>query len=227
MVRRIVGLDVRGHLLLVDIDENMAFGGLPKPGAGDLPGLEDGVAVGEDDDLTEALQVRHHLQGLGVKQVGEGVVHHPGAHAQDAGIVEVLLPVELEGAQVVGVSDLRPAVGEDLPVAGPGRLSVLLLEVGDQGLLKGIVIEEGIVDVEQKNPFLVQGRLLLKMSGRSQVKVGKLESRRHGAGGQAILPGRPGPLPGSGRNDPHRGVGEIARIAEKQGEIRGLKWRSL
>jgi hypothetical protein len=96
------------------------------------------------------------IERLGMEEGLEGVVDHPRAHAQKAGIVEILLPIELESAQIVGVTDFRPAGEEDLPVAGSCRMAVVLLKVCHQSALEALVIEYGVVDVEEKDPFIVQ-----------------------------------------------------------------------
>ena len=119
VVGRVPALDVGQHLLLVHVDEHAAVEGLPEARPVDLAGLEDGVAVGQDDGRAERGRVlrrpRAH-RGRGGRRTGSRA-GTPTAGA--AWVVTVLEPVALEGAEVVGVAQLLAELLEDPSSAAP------------------------------------------------------------------------------------------------------------
>src|SRR5262245_16199471 len=60
-------------------------------------------------------------------------------------------PIALQRAKIVGVSKLVSQLLEDLPVAVASGSTIFLLEVLPQMILHTIVVEQGIVDVEQEH----------------------------------------------------------------------------
>lgn len=72
MPSRVAILDVVQLPLLMDVDQDTAFDGLVQPGALDLPGLEDDIAVGQDDRLPPGLDPCDHVQRAREQAIGEG-----------------------------------------------------------------------------------------------------------------------------------------------------------
>ena len=73
------------------------------------------------------------------------------AHVEQAQIVHVLDAVLLQGAEVVRVADLRAPCLEDGPVALLAVAPDLALEVAHEVGNHPIVVEQGVVDVEQEH----------------------------------------------------------------------------
>src|SRR5438270_1783791 len=65
-------------------------------------------------------------------------------------VAQVLDAVALERAEVIGVAKLGPELFEDLPVALLALAAEGGLQVAPQILLDPIVVEQGVIDVEQE-----------------------------------------------------------------------------
>src|SRR6185437_757727 len=79
------------------------------------------------------------------------VVHQEQRDSQQVGISQILDSVALKGAQVVGVAKLGPQALEDLPVTRLALGAEGLLEVAPKITFDPVVVEQSVVDVEQKN----------------------------------------------------------------------------
>ncbi len=110
MPRGIALLNRLQHLLLVNIDEHPARHGIPDAGVLNLARLEHHITVGEDYGLAHGLQMRQHLQRLGIETLGEWIVDQEAGHAQQPLLIQVLEPILLQGAQIIDV----PEPGADL-----------------------------------------------------------------------------------------------------------------
>ena len=122
-LRRIEALDVVELLLLVDVDEDLAVERLPQAGPLDLARLENGVAVRQHHRPAPLPNVPDGVQRPGVKPVGERIVDQPARHQQETRIVQVLDPITLERAEIVGIAELAAQLLEDLPSTGRAPLS--------------------------------------------------------------------------------------------------------
>ena len=97
-----------------------------------------------------------------IKLLGEGIVHQKRGHQQQLRVVEILEPVALQGAEIVRIAELRAQLFENRPVAITLGTAELTFEMLAEILLHGIVIEQGIVHIEQKYdiPTLREGPTL-------------------------------------------------------------------
>src|SRR5207253_9689654 len=84
----------------------------------------------------------------------ERVVDQEERHAQQQRIVEVLQAIALQGAEIVGVSELGAQLLEDRPVAVAAGAAELALQIGAEIGLHGVVVEERVVHVEQERDLL-------------------------------------------------------------------------
>ena len=62
-----------------------------------------------------------------------------------------LEPIALECAKIIGVPKLASQLLEDLPVSVVSGRTIFLLEVLPQMVLHTIIVEQGIVDIEQED----------------------------------------------------------------------------
>ena len=107
MPSRVAILDVVQLPLLMDVDQDTAFDGLVQPGALDLPGLEDDIAVGQDDRLPPGLDPCDHVQRAREQAIGEGIGQQVEGNLQEVWIARVLGPIALQGAEVIRIAHLR------------------------------------------------------------------------------------------------------------------------
>src|SRR5262249_15025105 len=142
-------LDVIELLLLVDVDEHAAFDDLAETRALDLARLEDDVAIREDDGRAEAGGVLDRVDRARIEPVCERVVHQEARYGQQRVITRMADARVLERAQVVGVAELRAELLEDLEVLLRAFRADLLHEVAPQVERHPIVVEQGVVDVEE------------------------------------------------------------------------------
>ena len=124
------------------------------PDALDLARLEHDVAVGEDDRLAEAWRRARGVERAGKQPVGERVVDQERRHRQQVRIARVHQSVALQGAQVVGVAELGAQRLEDLEVQLGPRGADLLEQVAAEVGAHPVVVEQGVVDVEQEDDFV-------------------------------------------------------------------------
>src|SRR5215472_11753617 len=151
MLGRIALLDVVQLLLLVNVNQHLAIDGFPQAGALDLARLEDHVAVGEDHARAQLLAVRDGVERTRIEPVGEWVIEQERGHFEDVRIARILDAVALEGAEIIRVAEFLAELLEQhpvalLPLSAKGPSQVFAQVGGDT-----VVVEQGVVDVEQKN----------------------------------------------------------------------------
>ena len=151
MIGRVEACDIVKLFLFVDVDEDTIVEGLPQAGSFHLARLEHGIAVGEDDGGPPLPHVRHHVQCPRIEAIGEGIIDQPTRHSQHLRSMQILRPVTLQRAEVIGVAELAPQLFENLPIAIAGGGAVGLFEVFAQMRLHPIVVDERVVDVEQED----------------------------------------------------------------------------
>ena len=93
----------------------------------------------------------HNIEGLRIDAIGERIVHEPVGGAEDSRIVRLFEPQALERAEIVGVANRAPLLLEDLPVARARAIAMRGLQPFSKVVLNPVVVEERIVDVEQKD----------------------------------------------------------------------------
>ena len=151
MPGRVTLLDRREHPLLVQVDEHPPLDRIPQSRALYLARLEYDIAIGQDHRRPEGAAVREHCQRTRIEAIGEGIIEQKERNTQQLRVVLVLQAIALQRAEVVRITELGAELLEDLPVTVPARKAHLALEVRAQITLHGIVIEKGIVDVEEKD----------------------------------------------------------------------------
>jgi len=84
----------------------------------------------------------------------KGIVHQVRRDGKQVVIVGMVDPVSLEGAEVVGVTEFRVQLLENLPVLSLARESGFSFEIPPKIDRHSIVVEERIVDIEQEDDVL-------------------------------------------------------------------------
>jgi Acetokinase family len=151
MIGRVDTPHIVEFLLLVDVDEDAVVEGFPQARSFHLARLEHGVAVGQDDRGSPLLHVLDRVQSAGIEPLDEWVVDQPARHAQHLRTMQVLRPVALQRAKVIGISELAPQLFKDFPVSVARHRAVGLLEVLAQMGLHAIVVDQRVVHVEQED----------------------------------------------------------------------------
>jgi hypothetical protein len=161
VARREQAPDVVEHRLLVDVDQHAAVDRVPQPRALDLAWLEDDVAVGQDHRRPDARQLRERVERAGEDALAERVVDQEARHLQQRMRLDAaprhVLPVQLQRAEVVGVAELVAQLLEARPVQrgalGAERAHQVLAQVLDEA----VVVEQGVVDVDQEDHVVNRG----------------------------------------------------------------------
>ncbi len=146
---RKAALDVVELLLLVNVDEH-GVDDVADAGLDCLSGLEDGVAVGEDDRGPEIAQSDQHLERARIEAIRERILEQVLGEGEQPGIPALRLPPLLHRAEIVAVPELDEAPLLNRPVRGARIRPVLPLEVPLEIVPEAIVVEEGVVDVDEE-----------------------------------------------------------------------------
>ena len=80
MVGRIAPLDIIQGFFLMDIDQHMSIHSIGQTCAFDFAGLEDDIAVGQDDSWSKAAQPLQYRDGAGEQLLRERIIHEKGGH---------------------------------------------------------------------------------------------------------------------------------------------------
>src|SRR5262249_43531817 len=140
--------------LFVDVNQDVAVNSLEQARAVDFAGLEDDVAVGEDDDRAPLFEVVDDVEGGWVEPIGERIVNEVVRDGEQVGIARGLDAVALKDAQVVGVAKLGAERLEDPPVALGALLAALALELALEIGGDAVVVEQGVVDVDEEDDVM-------------------------------------------------------------------------
>jgi hypothetical protein len=91
------------------------------------------------------------IERPGEKAIGEGIVDEVRRNLEDVRLARALDAVALEGAEVIDVPELATQAFEDFEISllsfGAERSIEVSLEIGDDM----VVVEKGIVDVEEED----------------------------------------------------------------------------
>src|SRR6185437_14410051 len=68
-------------------------------------------------------------------------------------IIEILQPIPLQRAKIIGIAQLHPQRFENSPILIALFTAELTLQMLAEILLHGIVIEQGVVHIKQKDDF--------------------------------------------------------------------------
>ncbi len=142
------------HFFLVDVDEDVAFDGFVDAGALDFAGLENDIAIGEDDGGAPLFDVIDGVDRVGIEAVGEGVIDKEGRHGEEACVAGVFDAVALESAEVVGVAEFFAEGFENFEVADAGAVAEVFFEVAREVFADAVVVEEGVVDIEKEDHLM-------------------------------------------------------------------------
>ena len=156
--RRIAPLDGIEHPFLVQVDEHAPADRVPQPGALHLARLKYHIPVRENDRNARAATTRQRCQRTRIQALRERVIDQEERDQQQLRVVEVFQAVALQRPQIVGVTELIPQLLEDGPVALATRRAKLALQMLTQVVLDGIVIQEGIVHIEEKHELFAAAR---------------------------------------------------------------------
>jgi hypothetical protein len=151
----IAPLDRAQHQLLVQVDEHPAGHRVPEPGTLHLARLKHHVPVREDHGASETGAARERAQGAGIEALRKRVIDQERGHSEQLRVIEVLQPVALQGPEVIGVPELRSQPLEQRPVTVAAGAAKLTLQVFAQVPLNGVVVDQGVVDIEQKDDFRI------------------------------------------------------------------------
>src|SRR5208283_3769953 len=104
----------------------------------------------------EAPQMADDRQRLRKDHGGERIVQEVFRHAQQVRIVIEPGAKRLQAAQIIGKSQSLAQGGEYLPVALPAASAERLLQTIAQIRAEAIVVQQGVVDIQQKNDLTGQ-----------------------------------------------------------------------
>ena len=116
-------------------------------------GLEDHIAIREDHRRAPLGDVLHGVDGAGKKAIGKRISDQEIGDGEEFGIARVLDAVALQGSQVIRIAELGPKDFEDLPIALGAVGADLALQVTFEVGSDLVIIEEGVVDVEEEDGF--------------------------------------------------------------------------
>ena len=86
-----------------------------------------------------------------IEAIGERIVQEPVGGAEDPEIVRVFKPQALKRAEIVHIAQFVPQLVHDFPITRAGAIAVGGLQPFSKVLPNSVVVEERIVDVEQKD----------------------------------------------------------------------------
>src|SRR5690348_1509208 len=139
------------HALLVHIDQDPALHRIGDARDADLARLQHHVAVGQHHAGAESCEVRNRVQRTRIYARGEVVFQQVGRQILRAQFVIAFQPEALNRAEVVGVTQLFAQVFVDLPVLFRGVRAEHVRDVLVEIILHAVVVEQGVVDVEQEH----------------------------------------------------------------------------
>jgi hypothetical protein len=140
--------DLVEHLLFVDVDEEVVVDSFGKAGTVDLPGLEDGVAIAEDDRGPPFVNVLDGIDGARVKAIGKWIFDEVLGNFKNAFVAGVRDAKALERAEVIHIAEFGPELFEDFPVMLLALSPHFGGDVVAQVLLDAVVVEQCVIDVK-------------------------------------------------------------------------------
>jgi hypothetical protein len=147
---RVFGFHVVQLQLFVNVYKDVTFEGFVEAGAIDFAGLENHVAVAENDGLAETAGVVDSIERLWEETVSEGIVDHEIRNGEEFVFTGAFEAIALEGSKVVGVTEFGAELLEDLPIAvgraGADFVLEMALEIGGDA----IVVDKRVIDVEEE-----------------------------------------------------------------------------
>ena len=93
----------------------------------------------------------HRVERMRIKAIGERIVQEPVGSAEDREIVRVFEPQALQRAEIVHIAQFVPQLVHDLPITRANTIAMRGSQPFPEVIPKSVVVEERIVDVEQKD----------------------------------------------------------------------------
>src|SRR6188472_301404 len=92
-----------------------------------------------------------HLKGVREQAIGKRVIDQKTGNGQKMWLVRLLTAVALQCAQIIGVTQFSPQLLEDAPITVCPFAPDLLFQMTLDVLGHAIVIQQGVVDIEQEH----------------------------------------------------------------------------
>ena len=150
-VGREAAFNVFQLFFLVDVDKDVAIDRLKDSRALDFERLEYDVAIGQNYGLAPLLDVLDRIQRIRIETGGKGIIDEKVRDGEQAGIAGILQAIALQGAEIIGVAKFGAQLLKNIPVNLLALRTDLLLEVALEISGDAIVIEQGVVDVEEED----------------------------------------------------------------------------
>ena len=144
-------LDVIEFQFLVHVNEHPTGDCTGQPGAIDLKWLKNDVAVRENDRRTPLLDVLDYFQRVRKQTVGKRIVDEKMRNDQQVRGARMLSAVTLQRAEVIGVAELGSELLKSPPILLRTLRADFIGEVPLQVCCNAVVVQERVVDVEQKD----------------------------------------------------------------------------
>jgi molybdenum cofactor cytidylyltransferase len=144
-------LDVIEFLFFVHVNEHLTGGCIGQPGAIDLKWLKNDVAVRENDRRTPLLDVLDYFQRVRKQTVGKRIVDEKMRNDQQVRGARMLSAVTLQRAEVIRVAQLGSELLKSSPILLRTLRADFIGEVPLQVCCNAVVVQERVVDVEQKD----------------------------------------------------------------------------
>src|SRR5437764_935129 len=102
--------------LFMDVNEHVAIDCIIDAGAVDLARLKHYVAIRQDHWLAPLADVLNHVQRVGIKARGKGIINQKTGDGQQAWVQRIFDPVALQGPEVIGIAEFGAHLLEKLPI---------------------------------------------------------------------------------------------------------------
>jgi len=143
--------DVVKLLFLVHVNQDVSINCSGESRTIHLVRLKHHIAVGENDNPAPLLKVLDDVECIGEKAIGEWIFYEEARNGQQAQIVRIADSKNLQGTQVICVTEPGSQLLENCPIApcpfGPNLLIEIAPKVGNDL----VVVEQRVVNVEQED----------------------------------------------------------------------------
>src|ERR1700723_299596 len=169
-IGRVALLHMVEYTLLVQINHDPALHRIPYSRALNLARLEHDVAVRQHHGAAESAQVGDGLEGSREQPCCERIFQQKFRHCQQVRMIVQSGAKYLQASQVVGKPQLFAQTAEDGPITRAFRGAESLCQAVAEICGKAIVVQQGVVHVQQKNRLPgVQHGEDLSVTGSCQV----------------------------------------------------------
>ena len=138
---------------LVHVNEHAAGKPLVKPRAKDFVRLKHHVAIRKYRCLPPLLDVLHGIERIGIETVGKRILQQKVGDRHQMLVVRMVQAITLQRAEIIRVAQLGAQRFENLPVNLSALLANFRSQMGAQIGDHLVVVQQGVVHVEQKNSF--------------------------------------------------------------------------